>query len=142
MGQSRTASFGWSYWAIAIATMVWFGLGIVSFLWQIGIDGFASLPTNLRDLAANRPSWATLGFAASVFAGFAGGGLLIYGQRQASKLFALSLAGAVVHGMYVLPTGMPKLAGPEWIMAGIAPILVAAFLLWYAWRKLWDSVDD
>ena len=87
MEQMRPTDKFWTFWAIGIAATIWFGLGVVAFLWQLGVGGFASLPSNHQEMVENRPFWATFGFALSVFSGVIGAVLLLYRSRAAVRAF-------------------------------------------------------
>jgi hypothetical protein len=81
------------------------------------------------------PAWLTAFWALGVWGGLAGSILLLIRRRYAVWAFGLSVIGAVIGlGYQMLMTQMP--ASMKEGFMGFMPsviILIAAFLLWYAW---------
>ena len=122
-------------------------VGALSLLWNC-FGCYDYLMTNLRNQAYlsqftadqlayfdSLPAWLTAFWALGVWGGLAGSILLLMRSRHAVLVYGLSLVGAVVGlGYQMFMTAMP--ASMKEGMMGMMPwviILIAAFLLWYAW---------
>ncbi|HVM22981.1 MAG TPA: hypothetical protein VM308_06745 [Sphingomicrobium sp.] len=83
------------------------------------------------------PIWAQIGWGMGVWLGLLGSVLLLAKSRWAIWSFALSLVGAILSLGYQIAMA-PALAGAEGPKHQIIPlviILIAAGLLYYAWRQ-------
>lgn len=121
----------WSYWAIAIIALIWNGMGVANFIVQMIPGTIETYPEFERAIIAGRPIWATAAFALSVFGGVLGAVFLLLKQKTAFTLFAASFIGTI------LAVGETQLRGIEMGMGhliGIVamPLVIAAFLVWYA----------
>ena len=88
------------------------------------IDHFVAMPT-----------WMYVPWTLGVWGAIAGSVLLLLRMRWAVPAFALSLLGALGNVGYGLMNPMPELP-PEMAAMAYMPwviVVIAAFLLWYAW---------
>jgi hypothetical protein len=107
----RRAVPAW-FWAVAVAALLWEGMGCVQYMKQ-------------SPQAAALPAWVWSAFAVAVWVGLLGTILLLLRLRWARLAFALSLLGALVQfGWAFAKTGVTPL--------GIVVLVVAAALLWFA----------
>ena len=126
----------WSFWPIAIVTLIWNALGCGHFIFQMimGADTLASLSEAQRAIVENRPVWANAGFALAVFAGAIGGILLLFKRSSSVYFFILSLIGILITMIPVaglMASGVPFTTA-EIVTYVIATPLLGVFLIWYA----------
>ena len=129
-------------WVVGILALLWNAIGCYDYLMTRARDAdyIASMmpgtdPNAVFAYIDSFPLWAQAGWALGVWGGLAGAILLLIRSRYAVWAFALSLLGAVVGLGYQIanpggPAGMHEGAGA--VMPYVI-ILVAAFLIWYAW---------
>ena len=86
----------WSFWAIGAVALIWHVMGGVNFFVQMNADAVAAMPETHRAIIEGRPSWATGGFAITVFGGALGSLVLLLRKSAATYLFIASLLGAIV----------------------------------------------
>jgi uncharacterized membrane protein len=117
--------------------LLWNLLGSMNFMMQMKADALANMPEPFHTIVANRPSWATAAFGLGVFAGTIGCILLLLKRREAIYVFAVSLVGLTVHLLpYISGANLPAEFGlTNMLLVFVAPLTVAAFLLWYASKK-------
>jgi hypothetical protein len=123
-----------SFWIISILALIWNLLGVMNFFGQLNSEVVASMPASHQAIIEGRPVWGTIAFAIAVFGGALGCILLLLRKAVAQYVFIASLLGVMVQ---MIPNF--KLAGSEvaftlfeMVMMLILPLLVAAFLAWYA----------
>ena len=123
-----------SFWAIGAAALIWNVMGAMNFFMQMEPDVVASMPETHRAIIEGRPAWATLGFAISVFGGALGGFLLLLKKSAAYYLFIASLLGTIATMVHTLGVGSSttEFSSFELFMMILMPLLVPAFLVWYA----------
>jgi len=129
----------WSFWLVGIVTLIWNLLGALNFLAQMDPDMVASYRESERAIILGRPLWASAGFALAVFAGSLGNILLLLRKSLAIYLFIASLLGVLVTMAHTLSRGIQFAAG-EIVGIIVLPVVVAAFLVWYArysFQKSW-----
>jgi hypothetical protein len=80
---------GW-YIVAAVASLLFMGLGCISFLMHIFADR-ASLPLDQQAAFAAEPLWVTLAYAVAVWVGLAGAILLIMKRKAAEWALLISL---------------------------------------------------
>jgi Na+/proline symporter len=80
---------GW-YIVAAVASLLFMGLGCISFLMHIFADR-ASLPLDQQAAFTAEPLWVTLAYAVAVWAGLAGAVLLIVKRKAAEWALLISL---------------------------------------------------
>jgi len=128
----RNTGVRWSFWVIGTVALVWNTMGAANFLVQMNPDALAAYPEAERAIIANRPLWATTGFAVGVFGGALGSVLLLLRKSAALFVFALSLLGVIVATFHAFT------ATGAFTAAALAPplsaLIVAAFLVWYSGR--------
>lgn len=122
----------WSFWLIGVLTLIWNFMGSVNFFMQRDPEILAKYGELERTIVEGRPAWATAAFALAVFGGTLGNVLLLMRRRAAQHLFIASLMGVLVTQVHSLAEVGAQL-GPG-LMVGIVamPVVVAAFLIWYA----------
>jgi hypothetical protein len=123
-----------SFWAIGAAALIWNAMGAMNFFMQMDANVVASMPETHRAIIEGRPVWATVGFAISVFGGALGGLLLLLKKWAAYPLFIASLLGTIVTMVHTLGVGSSttQFSPFELFMMILMPLLVPAFLVWYA----------
>ena len=124
-------------WIVGILSLLWNCFGCYDYL-MTNLKNQAYLAQFTADQLAyfdSLPAWLTAFWALGVWGGLAGSILLLIRSRYAVWLFAVSVVGAVVGlGYQMCMTQMP--ASMKEGFMGFMPwviILIAAFLLWYAW---------
>ena len=134
MNEKTDAGIHWSFWVLAVFALLWNVLGSVNYLGQMNADLVATMPETHRAIIEGRPAWATGGFAVSVFAGALGGLLLLLRKSAAFYLFVASLLGAMVTMIHTIDVATSKIDF-DTIEIGVmilAPLMVAAFFIWYS----------
>lgn len=106
-------------------------MGCINFLMQMNPEMIASYGVNEQAIITNRPVWATVAFVIAVFGGATGCVLLLSKKYAALYVFTLSLAGVAVTQAHTLTLGLSFGLG-ETIGIIFMPVVVAAFLIWYA----------
>lgn len=136
MSNKTKAGLHWSFWVIGGFGLIWNVLGGVNFIMQMDPDMVASVPETHRAIIIGRPSWATAGFAVGVFGGAIGCLLLLLKKAAAKYLLIASLLGVVltsIHSFRIAGSAI-SFSPLEMFVMIVSPILVAAFLYWYARR--------
>lgn len=132
----------WSFWAISVLGFLWNVGGALNYLGQMDPDMLATYPETHRAIIDGRPAWATGGFAIGVFGGALAALLLLLRRSVSFYVFIVSLVGVVlatVHTVRIMLSHDGFTIGEIIIMA-VMPVVVAAFLVWYAnlaERKSW-----
>ena len=141
MNQPITTGIHWSFWVIAVVTLIWNVLGAMNFVLQMNSDVIASMSEAHRAIIEGRPAWATVAFAVAVFGGALGCILLLFKKAAAKYLFLASLIGVLAQLFPHINLVGSVISDPfEILMMVVLPIAVAVFLLWYAKyveRKNW-----
>jgi hypothetical protein len=129
-------------WIVGALGLLWNGFGAYDYIMtrMRNTDYLASAmpgvdPDAVLAWIDGFPLYAQIGWGLGVWLGLLGSVLLLMRNRWAVWSYALSLVGAVLGLGYQIALA-PPLAGAEGPMYEIMPyviILVAAFLLWYAW---------
>lgn len=137
----------WSFWVIGAVALIWNVTGVINFFVQMNADALASFPASHRAIIEGRPAWATGGFAIAVFGGALGCLLLLLRKPAAYHVFIASLLGVIVahtHAFGIAGSAF-DFSPFEILMMILMPLVVAAFLVWYAkWagRKGWISQEQ
>ena len=129
----------WTFWVIASLMLVWNTLGCINFFVQMDPEVLAAYRETEQAIVANRPAWATIGFAVAVFGGVFGCILLLFRQSVAIYIFIVSFAGVVVTMVHTLTVDISFGVG-EIVGIILMPLIIAGFLIWYtlfAKRKHW-----
>ena len=133
MNDETVARVHWSFWVIGAVALIWNLAGVVNFFAQMNPDVLAAYRESERAIVEGRPAWATGAFAIAAFGGALGCLLLLLRKSAAFYLFIVSLLGVIVTMIHTL--GVDIDFGPGEIVGIILmPLLVAAFLIWYAKR--------
>lgn len=120
----------WSFWLISALALIWNLLGVMNFFRQMDAAAVADLPEWMRDIIENRPIWATASFAIAVFSGALGCVLLLLRRSTALYVFILSLVTVFVQMIPFLGS-LGQFDGAAIVMM-LMPVIVGAFLIWYA----------
>ena len=123
----------WHFWVIAGVALIWNLMGAINFVVQLDPEMIASYRESEQMIIANRPLWATAGFALAVFGGLLGSILLLLRNRLAVAVFSASLIGVVVTMVHTLTLGIEFGAG-EIVGVILMPVAVAVFLVWFSLR--------
>lgn len=136
----RTQRTPWHLWLVGVLSLLWSGYGGYDFIqtttrgeaWfrEAGFDDAMVAYFNAM------PAWMYVPWAMGVWGAVLGSLLLLARSRWAVHAFAISLIGAVVSLIYQKalnpPPPLPEAVKMmEWMPYGI--VVIAAFLLWYAW---------
>lgn len=133
MNDKINAGVHWSFWVISVVALLWNLMGVINFSAQTSTDLVATYPETHRAIIEGRPAWATAAFAVAVFGGALGCLLLLFRKSSALYLFVASLLGVIVTMMHTLGVaGSTDFSRFEIFMMMLMPLLVGAFLLWYA----------
>jgi hypothetical protein len=126
------------FWIIGGLGLLWNLAGSLNFMMQMKADSLASMPEPFHTIVSNRPSWATAAFGLGVIGGAIGCVLLLLRRKEAIYVLMASLAGVIVHLLpYVSGANLPAEFGiGNAILVFIAPLVVSAFLLWYARKTI------
>lgn len=136
MNNETVGGVHWSFFAIGAVALIWNVLGCINFLVQMNPDVVAAMPETHRAIIADRPVWATGGFAIAVFGGALGSLLLLLRKSTAYYLFIASLLGVIVTMIHTLGiAGSTVEFSPfEIVMMILMPLVVAVLLIWYSRR--------
>jgi hypothetical protein len=144
MNVESTTGVHWSFWIITALALVWNILGGVNFFMQMDADIVSAMPDTHRAIIIGRPVWATAGFAVIVFGGALGCLLLLLRKSTAYHVFIVSLLGGVVTMIHTVNIARLTIdfSASEIVVMIMMPLVVTAFLVWYAkWaqRQSWIS---
>ena len=94
---------GW-YWAVALAALLFEGLGCFMYLAQVGADP-ASLPLDQQAMWQATPKWMLAAYAAAVWVGLLGAFALLLRRRIAVLLLGVSLIAVCIQfgGVLLVP---------------------------------------
>jgi hypothetical protein len=127
------------FWIIAIAALIWNGLGLSAYVADITMtaEDFAQLSLEQQDLYADRPYWASAAFAVAVIAGFFGSVMLLLRRPIAVRLFLLSLLAVLVQfaSFFILDGYIDYLDQTGWIMPIAIPVVGLALFLFARWAE-------
>ena len=122
-----------SFWLIGVLALLWNLMTAINFVGQTNAEFIASMPESHQAIIEGRPLWGTLAFAIAAFGGLAGGVLLLLRKGISLYLFLASLLGVMVQMFPNLKLAGEIQFGPgELFMMMVMPLVVAAFLTWYA----------
>lgn len=144
MQQAVSARTPAHLWIVGILSLLWNGFGAVDYVMtrMRNTDYLASAMPGVDPNAAlawidGFPLYAQIGWGMGVWLGLLGSVLLLLRSRWAVWSYGLSLIGALL-GLGYQIVAAPPLAGAEGPMFTVMPyviILIAAALLYYAWRQ-------
>ena len=125
-----------SYWIIAVIALIWYIMGVMSYLRQVYMtdDMMASMTPEQQELLANTPAWSTGLFAVAVFAGLLGSFLLLMRKKLATPVFLISLIAVLINmGYSFFATNQTEVFGTiDGIVMPIIVIIIAVFLYMYS----------
>ncbi len=125
-----------SYWIIAVIALIWYIMGVMSYLRQVYMtdDMMASMTPEQQELLANTPAWSTGLFAVAVFAGLLGSFLLLMRKKLATPVFLISLIAVLINmGYSFFATNQSEVFGKmHGIVMPIIIIIIAVFLYMYS----------
>ncbi len=134
MNDETVGGVHWSFWTIGAVALIWNVMGVINYLVQMNADSLAAYREVERAIIEGRPAWATGAFAIAVFGGALGCLLLLLRKSVAYYLFIASLLGVIVtmtHTLGIVDSTIDF--GPfEILLIILMPLVVAAFLIWYA----------
>ena len=127
----------WHLWLAGILGFLWSSMGVVSFLLtQLKVEAVMSrFPPQQREYFASFPWWAVAFWAIGVFDGVIGSLLLLLKNRLAFPVLLASVIGIGVcnlGGLFLLG-GMEVMRATDGLGLTVFPVIVAAFLAFYAW---------
>jgi hypothetical protein len=142
MNDETNAGVHWSFWVIGVFALLWNVLGSVNFFMQLNADVVADFPETHRAIIEGRPVWATAAFGLGVIVGSIGTLLLLLRKSAANQLFIVSLIGVSVTMIHTIGVAGSRddFGAFEILVMILMPVIVAAFLIWYAKRaesKAW-----
>lgn len=133
MNKQTTHSVHWSFWLIALLTLIWNAAGAANFIIQLtSTDLIESYRATERTIIENRPMWITATFAIAVFGGSVGCLLLLLRRIFSIYFFIASLICTVITTLHTFTLDIEFSVGE---LVGIIsmPIALAGFLTWYAY---------
>jgi len=139
MGSGARAT-PWHLWLVGALALLWNGFGAYDFLMTTtrGEAYFreSGMTQPMIDYFNGMPGWMYVPWTLGVWGAVIGTVLLLLRMRLAVPVFGLSFLGALVSLIYQKvidpsPPPPPAMAAMEWMPYVI--VVIAAFLLWYAW---------
>ena len=127
MSDKTIETIHWSFWLISAFMLLWNVMGCINYFMQMNPDSLANYSESARSLVADRPAWATGGFAIAVFGGALGCLFLILRKSVAFYMFVVSLLGVIVTNIYTF--GVTR--STEIWVGSLMSLVVAGFLIWY-----------
>ncbi len=131
MNNKPVMSVHWSFWVVSAIALIWNVMGVINFFVQMNPDVLDAYRESERAIIEGRPTWATGAFAIAVFGGALGSLLLLLRKSAAFYVFIASLLGVIVTMIHTLGVGIDFGLG-EILGIILMPLVVAAFLIWYA----------
>ena len=120
------------FWAISGFGLIWNGVGVLAFVWQMTMD-LSTLPEAERLFFEARPGWATAGFGIAVVSGVLGCLALLLRKSWAAPMLLLCIAGIVAQTFHsVALSNSIEVWGPQGLIQPLAVLGVAVFLTWFA----------
>jgi hypothetical protein len=122
-----------SFWLVGVLALIWNLMGVINCFGQMNPEMVASMAESHQAIINGRPIWGTIAFAVAVFGGAIGCILLLMRKAAALYLFIASLLSVMVQ---LIPNfklaGKVQFSAGELLMMMVMPLVVAAFLAWYA----------
>jgi hypothetical protein len=133
---ATTPGTPWHLWLIGSIGGLWSSMGVISFMvTRMKVEAVMSrFPPPQREYFESFPSWAVAFWAIGVFGGVIGCLLLLLKKRLAFSILLASVIGTSVvnlGGLFLLG-GLEVMGGTSDLGLTVLPIIVAAFLVYYA----------
>ena len=134
MNDEKTGGIHGSFWVISVIALLWNLGGAMNFFVQLDGNAVESFPETHRAIINDRPLWATVGFAMSVFCGIVGSFMLLFKKSAAYYVFMGSLIGTVLTMIHTIRIANYTIdfKPVEILVMIVMPLIVAIFLVWYA----------
>jgi hypothetical protein len=134
MSDESNGSVHWSFWVIGVVALIWNVMGGMNFFMQMDAAVLAAMPESHRAIVEDRPLWATIGFAVTVFGGAAGCLAILFRKSLAYYLFIASLLGVIVQLIHTLgiARSVTEFSSFDIAMIVVMPLVVAALLAGYS----------
>lgn len=132
-----------SFWIISGLLLVWSLIGDAAYLSQVTADltELAKTDPTTAKAFATMPEWAWSAYAIAVWVSTLAAIALLLRRRIAAPLYAVSLVGVLVQfGWTFLGSSVIADKGASATVFPLVIIAIAAFSLWYAWRKAQERV--
>jgi hypothetical protein len=134
--ETKTPGRPWHLWLIGIIGGLWSSIGVISLmLTPMNVEAVMSrFPPQRREYFESFPLWAVAFWAIGVFGGVIGCLLLLLKNRLAFHVLLASVIGAIVSnlgGLFLLG-GMEVMGGTSALGFTVFPVILAAFLAYYA----------
>ena len=142
--RTMTPGRPWHLWLIGTIGILWSSMGVASFLLtQMNVEAVMSrFPPEQRAYFESFPLWAVTFWAIGVFGGVIGCLLLLLKSRLAWPVLLASAIGAIVSnlgGLFLLG-GFEVMRDTGGLGFTAVPIIIGAFLAYYAWAMRRKSV--
>ncbi len=131
-------------WIVGVLSLLWNGFGAFDYF-MTRTKGAAWIDQMMPGVDGSKymtyidafPLWASIGWGLGVWAAVAGSILLLIRSRHAVTAFTLSLIGAILGIAYQLmnPVDIPEMKAGFNAFVPYLVIILAAFLVWYAWTQ-------
>jgi hypothetical protein len=133
---TTTSARPWHLWLVGIIGLLWSAMGAMSFLFtQLDVEAVMSrFPPSQRAYFTSFPLWADGFWALGVFGGLIGCFLLLLKHRLAFPVLLASLictSVSALGGLFLLG-GMEVMRETNALGVTLIPIVIGAFLAWYA----------
>ena len=131
------------FWVISIIALLWNLMGAWSYIYMTQLTPETVLENHGAEFAeifASKPAWATGAFAIAVFAGVLGCVGLLMRKSWSKLLFILSLIGVIIHNIWGVMAGTLSAVGTSDKIMAVIVIVVALFLIWFAYKKTAEGV--
>ncbi|MGO4409178.1 MULTISPECIES: hypothetical protein [unclassified Brevundimonas] len=137
---ARRAATPWHLWLVGVLSLLWSAVGGFDFV-QTNTRGEAYMRENgfsdaMIAYFTAMPTWMYVPWTLGVWGAVLGSLLLLARSRWAVHVFAISLIGAVVSLIYQKAINPPPPLPATMQVMGWMPyviVVIALFLLWYAW---------
>lgn len=135
MNDKPVNSAHWSFWTISAIALIWNAMSVINYFTQMNPEALATYSESARALVEGRPVWATGAFAIAAFGGVLGCVLLLLRKSAAYYVLIASLLGVMVTMVHTfLVARSTTFSAFEVALMMLMPLVVAAFLVWYAKR--------
>lgn len=138
MNAAPKTSASWSFWAVAVLSLLWNAFGAYDYIMTNIRDPayLAQFPAEMMSILDVFPLWAMAAWALGVWGALLGSVLLLARSRLAVAAFAISLAGLAVSTAYQSGIDMPaSLQTMGMVVLNLGIWAAAIFLQWFAFRQ-------